>query len=149
MYDTDRLKHLIGEASFDGWIENDGPNCDQDGSAQLLKEDDALKALEQAKKEFPIDVQPEKVIAWAKRWLGLFQQKETEGDDKMKKLWEVDVKYQEEDGVWQTYRIITENFGETLKIAQKLIQDDQKEDASSFRITRIEEGRNIDSVGGN
>jgi hypothetical protein len=53
LYPESRFKHLICEASFDGWIENDGENADIDlDHVQLLKESDALKVVEQAHGEF-------------------------------------------------------------------------------------------------
>jgi len=54
----EKLKSLIRTASFDGWIENDGPNCDQDGECQLLKESDALAAIDEV---FKVSVTVEKI----------------------------------------------------------------------------------------
>ena len=53
MYKTERLKHLIAEACFDGWIENDGKNCDWDHKTQLLKETDAIRAIAASIAEAP------------------------------------------------------------------------------------------------
>ncbi len=83
MYNTERLKHLIGEASFDGWIENGGPNGDQDGKCQLLREEDALNAITEAKNDFPNKQEYEKngclvwnevVQTWFKKWFGVCEE---------------------------------------------------------------------------
>ena len=34
----EEARKLVREESFDGWIENDGPNCDEDGACQMLKQ---------------------------------------------------------------------------------------------------------------
>ena len=69
MYSTDRLKHLIGEASFDGWVENDSPNCDGfEEHVQLLKEIRALEIIEEAKSEFPQSCVDAETRKWFKRW---------------------------------------------------------------------------------
>jgi len=76
MYNEDRFKHLIGEASFDGWVENDGPNADIDEDCQLLREDRALEIIAEAKAEFPtlkpleIAKYLHEVEAWEIKWLG-------------------------------------------------------------------------------
>lgn len=51
IYNTDRFNHLISEASFDGWIENDGPNADVDEKCQLLREDRAHTIIAEARSE--------------------------------------------------------------------------------------------------
>ena len=41
----EKVKSTITAVSFDGWIENDGKNCDWDHKTDLLKKTDALKAI--------------------------------------------------------------------------------------------------------
>ena len=43
-------RKLVATNSFDGWIENDGPNCDEDGACQLLKQTDVIDILNQLEK---------------------------------------------------------------------------------------------------
>lgn len=73
MYDTERLKHLIGEASFDGWVENDGPNCDGfEEHTQLLKESRAQEIIKECLDDL-LRGQPElspQTLRWLKRWWG-------------------------------------------------------------------------------
>lgn len=84
MYNEDRLKHLISEASFDGWVENDGPNCDGfEEHVQLLKESRVIEIIEECTAEFPNVIQKDKnneyicllpgeveeIADWAKKWL--------------------------------------------------------------------------------
>lgn len=71
MYKTERLKHLIGEASFDGWVENDGPNCDGfEEHVQLLKESRALEIINDCLKDL-LSSSPElspQTLRWLRRW---------------------------------------------------------------------------------
>jgi len=71
MYDTERLKHLIGEASFDGWVENGGSNCDGfEEHVQLLKESRANEIVDECLKDL-LRSSPElspQTLRWLKRW---------------------------------------------------------------------------------
>jgi len=84
MYKTERLKHLIGEASFDGWVENDGPNCDgSEEHVQLLKQDRANEIIAEMIADFPKVIQKgkdseyicllpgevEEIADWLTKWL--------------------------------------------------------------------------------
>lgn len=49
-------RKLVNDESFDGWIENDGPNCDEDGACEMLKKSivfDILTHLELCLRELP------------------------------------------------------------------------------------------------
>jgi hypothetical protein len=90
MYNEDRFEHLIGEASFDGWIENDGPNADIDEKCQLLREDRALEIIAEGKAELLTIINSGKplnlteysfqIVQWFEKWFGSATngQKETE-----------------------------------------------------------------------
>jgi len=41
----EEARKLVMESSFDGWIENDGPNCNEDGACQMLKQSIVLDIL--------------------------------------------------------------------------------------------------------
>jgi len=44
----EKLKSMIRNASFDGWVENSGQNCDGfEEHVQLLRESDALVAIDE------------------------------------------------------------------------------------------------------
>jgi hypothetical protein len=80
MYNEDRFKHLICEASFDGWIENDGPNADIDEKCQLLREDRILEIIAEGKAELLTIINSGKplnlteysfqIAQWFEKWFG-------------------------------------------------------------------------------
>lgn len=61
-----KARSSIGESSFDGYLENTGENCDEcEEDVQLLRESDALAALDQLQREiekiFGVKVTVEKI----------------------------------------------------------------------------------------
>jgi hypothetical protein len=80
IYNEDRFKHLISEASFDGWIENDGPNADIDEKCQLLREDRAQAIITEGKTELQIILNRNVplnlteysclIVEWFEKWFG-------------------------------------------------------------------------------
>jgi len=41
----EEARKLVNQEAFDGWIENDGPNCDEDGAVEMLKKNVVLDIL--------------------------------------------------------------------------------------------------------
>lgn len=62
----------------------------------------------------------------------------------MKRIWVIEYAFEKDDTIWNRYRLVAENFGAALKRAQEKLQEDHEEEASKFRLTKIEEGEEID-----